>query len=59
MNEPADTGAEDLGSGAVDWDASTYHRVADNQEEWGLEVLDRLDLTATRRCSMPAAAPAG
>jgi trans-aconitate 2-methyltransferase len=28
----------------VDWDASTYHRVADNQEEWGREVLARLSL---------------
>jgi trans-aconitate 2-methyltransferase len=28
----------------VDWDAATYHRVADNQEEWGREVLDRLSL---------------
>ena len=30
--------------GPVDWDAQTYHRVANNQEEWGLEVLDRLEL---------------
>jgi trans-aconitate 2-methyltransferase len=29
---------------AVDWDAATYHRVAANQEEWGLEVLGRLEL---------------
>jgi trans-aconitate 2-methyltransferase len=28
----------------VDWDAATYHRVAANQEEWGTEVLDRLEL---------------
>jgi trans-aconitate 2-methyltransferase len=35
MNEP------------VDWDAATYHRVADNQEEWGLEVLDRLELSGS------------
>jgi len=28
----------------VDWDAKTYHRVADNQEEWGQEVLARLEL---------------
>ena len=27
-----------------DWDAATYDRVADPQEEWGLEVLSRLDL---------------
>ena len=31
-------------TGGVDWDAATYHRVADNQEEWGGEVLARLDL---------------
>ncbi len=28
----------------ADWDAARYHRVADNQEEWGREVLARLDL---------------
>ena len=28
----------------VDWDAETYDRVADPQEEWGLEVLSRLEL---------------
>jgi trans-aconitate 2-methyltransferase len=28
----------------VDWDATTYDRVADPQEEWGREVLDRLEL---------------
>jgi trans-aconitate 2-methyltransferase len=28
----------------VDWEAATYHRVADNQEEWGAEVLERLRL---------------
>lgn len=28
----------------VEWDAETYHRVAHNQEEWGREVLARLDL---------------
>ena len=31
-------------SDPVDWDAATYHRVADNQEEWGREVLARLEL---------------
>jgi trans-aconitate 2-methyltransferase len=31
-------------SGAVDWDAATYHQVSANQEEWGLEVLARLEL---------------
>jgi trans-aconitate 2-methyltransferase len=28
----------------VDWDATTYDRLADPQEQWGLEVLDRLQL---------------
>lgn len=27
-----------------DWDAATYDRVADPQEEWGLGVLERLEL---------------
>jgi trans-aconitate 2-methyltransferase len=29
----------------VDWDADTYHRLADPQEEWGKEVLARLELS--------------
>jgi len=28
----------------ADWDASAYDRVADPQEEWGREVLERLEL---------------
>jgi trans-aconitate 2-methyltransferase len=28
----------------VDWEAGSYHRLADPQEEWGKEVLARLDL---------------
>lgn len=28
----------------TDWDAATYDRVAAPQEEWGLKVLDRLEL---------------
>ena len=28
----------------VDWDAKSYDRLADPQEQWGLEVLDRLEL---------------
>ncbi len=31
----------------TDWDAATYDRVAEPQEEWGLKVLDRLDLAGT------------
>jgi trans-aconitate 2-methyltransferase len=31
-------------TGPVDWDAKAYHRVANHQEEWGLEVLERLSL---------------
>src|SRR5215207_1741529 len=30
--------------GRVDWDAETYERVSDPQFEWGLEVLERLEL---------------
>jgi trans-aconitate 2-methyltransferase len=29
----------------VDWDAETYHRVSDPQQEWGAEVLARLELS--------------
>jgi trans-aconitate 2-methyltransferase len=29
----------------ADWDATTYDRVADPQEEWGREVLGRFDLS--------------
>jgi trans-aconitate 2-methyltransferase len=32
------------GAGLKDWDADTYHRVADAQESWGREVLERLPL---------------
>jgi trans-aconitate 2-methyltransferase len=28
-----------------DWDATTYDRVADPQEEWAREVIDRMELT--------------
>ncbi len=30
-----------------DWDAATYERVSEPQLAWGIEVLDRLDLTGT------------
>jgi trans-aconitate 2-methyltransferase len=30
--------------GPVDWDAETYERVSDPQYEWGIEVLERLEL---------------
>jgi trans-aconitate 2-methyltransferase len=33
----------------VDWDAATYDRVADPQEEWGREVLARLELRGDER----------
>ena len=33
----------------VDWDAATYDRVADPQEEWGREVLARLTLRGDER----------
>jgi trans-aconitate 2-methyltransferase len=34
---------------SVDWDATTYDRVADPQEEWGREVLARLELRGDER----------
>lgn len=33
-----------MNTSPLDWDAETYDRVSDPQFEWGLEVLDRLDL---------------
>jgi trans-aconitate 2-methyltransferase len=34
---------------ARDWDAATYERVSDNQFQWGIETLDRLDLKGDER----------
>jgi trans-aconitate 2-methyltransferase len=31
--------------GPLDWDAEIYERISDPQFEWGMEVLDRLELT--------------
>ncbi len=36
--------AGDVGSPTREWDAAVYDRVADPQEAWGREVLDRLPL---------------
>jgi trans-aconitate 2-methyltransferase len=36
--------ASPINTGPKEWDAQTYDRVSDPQFEWGLEVLDRLDL---------------
>ena len=36
------------GGGPADWDAGTYDHVADPQEEWGREVLARLDARGRR-----------
>jgi trans-aconitate 2-methyltransferase len=33
-----------MNTGPTEWDAQTYDRVSDPQYEWGLEVLDRLEL---------------
>ena len=33
-----------MNTGPTEWDAKTYDRVSDPQYEWGLEVLQRLDL---------------
>lgn len=35
--------------GPVEWDAETYERVSDPQYEWGIEVLDRLELAGDER----------
>jgi trans-aconitate 2-methyltransferase len=36
--------AGSMNTGPTEWDAQTYDRVSDPQYEWGLEVLDRLEL---------------
>ncbi len=36
--------ADPMNSGPREWDAETYDRVSDPQFEWGMEVLDRLEL---------------
>jgi trans-aconitate 2-methyltransferase len=33
-----------MNTGPTEWDAQTYDRISDPQFEWGLEVLDRLEL---------------
>jgi trans-aconitate 2-methyltransferase len=38
-----------MNTGPTDWDAETYDRVSDPQYEWGLEVLDRLELAGDER----------
>jgi trans-aconitate 2-methyltransferase len=43
------TGAKSMNSSPRDWDAQTYDRVSDPQFNWGLEVLERLDLNGDER----------
>ncbi len=38
-----------MNTGPTEWDAKTYDRVSDPQYEWGLEVLDRLELAGDER----------
>ena len=38
-----------MNTGPTEWDAKTYDRVSDPQFEWGLEVLDRLELAGDER----------
>src|SRR5262249_57970506 len=33
-----------MNAGPVDWDAKTYEKVSDPQFNWGIEVLERLEL---------------
>jgi trans-aconitate 2-methyltransferase len=37
-------GAEPMNTGPLEWDAETYDAVSDPQFEWGMEVLERLEL---------------
>jgi trans-aconitate 2-methyltransferase len=37
-------GAGAMNTGPLDWDAETYDAVSDPQFEWGMEVLERLEL---------------
>jgi len=36
--------SEPMNTGAREWDAETYDAVSDPQFEWGMEVLERLEL---------------
>jgi trans-aconitate 2-methyltransferase len=38
-----------MNTGPTEWDAQTYDRVSDPQYEWGLEVLERLELNGDER----------
>ncbi|HET7509783.1 MAG TPA: methyltransferase domain-containing protein [Solirubrobacterales bacterium] len=40
----ADAFKEPMNTGAREWDAETYDAVSDPQFEWGMEVLERLEL---------------
>jgi trans-aconitate 2-methyltransferase len=40
----ADEFKQPMNTGAREWDAETYDQVSDPQFEWGMEVLERLDL---------------
>lgn len=40
----ADEFSEPMNTGAREWDAETYDAVSDPQFEWGMEVLERLEL---------------
>lgn len=40
----ADEFKQPMNTGAREWDAETYDQVSDPQFEWGMEVLDRLEL---------------
>ncbi len=40
----ADEFKEPMNTGAREWDAETYDAVSDPQFEWGMEVLERLEL---------------
>lgn len=45
----ADQFKEPMNTGAREWDAETYDAVSDPQLEWGMEVLERLELRGDER----------
>jgi trans-aconitate 2-methyltransferase len=47
VSDSAQPGA--MNTGPIDWDAETYDRVSDPQFSWGMEVLERLDLSGDER----------
>lgn len=56
---PADRFEEPMNTGAREWDAETYDAVSDPQFEWGMEVLERLELRGDEIAVDAAVDPGG